>query len=198
MEFFRQRAQCLGQQTHLRNTHGKLAGFGLEQYADRAENVAEVVMLERVMRFLASVIVADEQLNFSAHVLNSGETGFAHYALQHHASGHRDVYLRGFQLVMGLLAEFGMQISGEMFALEIVGKGDAGFAYLGKFVAAFRDDLIGVQLGSGLVGGHGVMPIIPTSDAVPKLSRLRAKYTTGWRFDTLPHQFESHLLSLCI
>jgi len=81
VEFLRQRTQCLGQQTHLRDTHGKFAGLGLEQHTHRAEDVAEVVMLERVVRFLAGISIADEQLDAPAHILHRGEAGLAHHAL---------------------------------------------------------------------------------------------------------------------
>ncbi len=150
VEFFRQRAQRLGQQAHLRHPHGKLAGLGLEQHADCAEDVAEVVMLERVVRFLAGVAVADEQLDLAAHVLHRGEAGLAHHALQHHAPGHRNVNLRGFQFVMRLPAEFGMQIAGQMFALEVVREGDAGLAYRVELAAALGDDLVFVLGQDGL------------------------------------------------
>ena len=60
VEFFRKRAQRLGQQPHLRNPHGKLTSLGLEQTPDSTDYVAEVVMFERIMHVLAGVVVADE------------------------------------------------------------------------------------------------------------------------------------------
>ena len=66
-----------------------------------------------------------EHLDATAHVLRRGETGLAHHALQHHAPRDCDLDLRGLQLVMRLLAEFGMQVACQMFALEVVRESDA-------------------------------------------------------------------------
>ena len=142
VEFFRQWAQRLGQQAHLLDAHGKLAGFGLEQHADSAENVAEIIMFECVVRFLAGVVIADEQLYLSAHVLQRGKARLAHHALQHHAPGHGNMYLRGFQFFMRPPAEFVMQIARQMLALEVVRESDACLTYRIELAAAFRDDLV--------------------------------------------------------
>jgi hypothetical protein len=42
---------------------------------------------------------------------------------------------------MRLLAEFGMQVTRQMFALEVVRECNACLAYLGKFMAALREDM---------------------------------------------------------
>ena len=84
----------------MRHTYREFVGLGLEQHAHRAEDVPEIIVLERRVRFFAHAIVAEEQLDATAHILHCGEAGLAHHALQHHATRHRDVYLQGFQLVM--------------------------------------------------------------------------------------------------
>jgi hypothetical protein len=50
--------------------------------------------------------------------------------------------LRCLQLVMGFLAEFGVQISSEMLALEVVRECNTGFAYFSQLAATFREDLV--------------------------------------------------------
>jgi len=156
VELLRQRAQCLRQQTHLSDAHRKLARLGFEQHTRRAENVAEVVMLELVVRLFAGVVVADEQLDAPAHVLHRGKTRLAHYALQHHASRYCDRYLCGFQFVMCLVAIFGMQAGSHVLALEVIGEGDAFFADRLQLGAALRHDLVLVLRWDVLFGGHGV------------------------------------------
>ena len=100
VEFFRQRAQCLGQQAQAGHAHGKFVCFGLEQHARSTQDVAQIVMLERIMRRLAGIAIADEKLDAPAHVLHRGETGLAHHALQHHAPGHGHADMRRLQLVV--------------------------------------------------------------------------------------------------
>jgi hypothetical protein len=52
------------------------------------------------------------------------------------------VNLRGFQLVMRLLAKLGVQIASKMLALEVVRESNACLAYRAELAAAFRDDLV--------------------------------------------------------
>jgi len=53
LEFLGQWPQRLHEQTQLSHFQGKLAGLGLEKGSARAEDVAEVVMLEGLVRSLA-------------------------------------------------------------------------------------------------------------------------------------------------
>ena len=57
MEFFRQRAQRLGQQADGRHAHREFAGLGAEQHAGCADDVAKVVVLECLVRLGAGAIV---------------------------------------------------------------------------------------------------------------------------------------------
>ena len=75
-------------------------------------------MLERVMRFLARVAIADEELNTSAHILNSREAGLAHHPLQHHAPRYRYLDFHFLQLLFALVSIGSMQFGGKIFALN--------------------------------------------------------------------------------
>ena len=57
VEFFRQRAQRLGQQADRLGLHGQLALVGLEQRAGDADEVAQVPVLERVVRIEPGEVV---------------------------------------------------------------------------------------------------------------------------------------------
>ena len=67
VEFVRQRAQRFGQQTQLGAVDRQFAGLGFEQLAACAEDIAQVPLLELVVVYAFSQIVArDVQLNAAA------------------------------------------------------------------------------------------------------------------------------------
>ena len=142
VEFFWQGAQCLGQQAQLAHAYRQLAGFGLEQHTDCAQNIAQIIMFERVMRSFAGIAIADVELHAPAHILQRRKTGLAHHAFQHHASGNAHLDRRGIQHLVAEIAVTGVQISRQMFTLKIIGKGYALCAYCSQFGAAFGDDFV--------------------------------------------------------
>ena len=58
-------------------------------------------------------------------VLQRGEAGLAHHALEHHAAGHADHGDVFVQLLRRLGAVVRQQVGGAVAGLEVVGKGDA-------------------------------------------------------------------------
>ena len=90
VELLRQRPQRLREQAHAVALDRQLAGLRLEQRARRADDVAEVPVLERVERLGADAVERDVELDAPGHVLQRREARLAHHALQHHAAGDGD------------------------------------------------------------------------------------------------------------
>ena len=90
MKFFRQWAQRFGEQPKVGYTNGELASPGSEQRVLSAENIAEVIMLERRLCLSTGHINRNIKLDTAAHVLDRREARLAHDAFQYHASGHAD------------------------------------------------------------------------------------------------------------
>ncbi|OIQ80090.1 hypothetical protein GALL_381680 [mine drainage metagenome] len=141
MEFFRQRAQRLGQQAKRIDLDRELAGPGLEQHALGGKDVAHVPLLEAIVEFVADVLLRDEQLDAAGGVLQGGEAGLAHHPLQHHAPGHGHADIMRLQLFARFFAVLGMQVASQVRAAEIVGEGDALLAQRAQFGTAVGDDM---------------------------------------------------------
>jgi hypothetical protein len=92
VELVRQRAQALGQQAHRAGLDRQLAGLGLEQRAFAAQDVAQVPALEGGQGLGAHHVLGDVELDAAGGVLQGGEAGLAHDALEHHAAGHADLH----------------------------------------------------------------------------------------------------------
>jgi hypothetical protein len=70
----------------------------------RADDVADVPALERGVGVLARAVVADVELDAAGDVLDGGEAGLAHHALEHDAAGDLDLDRRGFEFLAGFRA----------------------------------------------------------------------------------------------
>jgi hypothetical protein len=122
VELLRQRTQRFGQQADAAALDGQLAGLGLEQRAFAADDVAEVPALELLVGFFAADVVADEDLDAAGDVLDAGEAGLAHHALEHDAAGDLDLDRGGFQFLARLAAVELVELAGEVFARKSLGK----------------------------------------------------------------------------
>ena len=142
VKFFRQRAQCLGQQAQFGAAHRQFAGLGLEQRAHRTDDVAAVPALELGVRGLAGIVIADVKLDAAGQILHRGKTGLAHDALEHHAARHLHLHRHGFQFLARLLAIKLVQLAGCVLACEVIGVGAARLAPLGELGAALGDELV--------------------------------------------------------
>ena len=121
----------------------QLAGFGAEHHALGADQVADVPFLETfVVNALGQVVALQEQLDAAGHVLQLGETGLAHDALRHHATGDRYPHLHLFELFGTLVAVFHVQALRQRIAAKIVRERAALRAQRGQFFAPLRDQLV--------------------------------------------------------
>jgi hypothetical protein len=145
VEFLRQRPQRLGQQADVGALDGQFAGLGLEQRAFATDDVAEVPALEFLVCRLAADVVADEDLDAAGNILDAGEAGLAHHALEHDSAGDLDLDRRGFEFLAGLCAVELVEPAGKVFAREVVGEGLARGAPGGEFLAAFGDQAVFVD-----------------------------------------------------
>ena len=168
VEFLRQRPQRLHEQTQLRHFKGKLAGLGLEKGSARAEDVAEVVMLEGLVRSLADGVARNVELDAAAHVLHGRETGLAHEALEHHAAGDGRFHGLRLDLLVGFPAPGLVQVGCEVLAAEVVREGGAALSQFGELRAPLRDYLVFVLL-QRLLGHRCYTPFFKL--AVMKSSR---------------------------
>ena len=156
VELVRQRAQRLGQQAQAMGVDGQLAVVGLEQHAFDTEDVAQVPVLEGLVRVGAGVVVGNVDLDAAAAVLQGGETGLAHHPLEHHAAGQGNGRRRmGFQFLLGLVSQAGVQVGGMVAPLEVIGEGEALFAQRSEFLPPFLHDLVFVLSRRYQRFGHG-------------------------------------------
>ena len=104
----RQRPQRLRQHAQLFDAHRQLAGLGLEQRAGGREDVAHVVLLERLVGF-AQRVPLQEDLDLPGAILQLGEARLAHDALEHHAAGDVHAHGVGIEPLGRLVAVLGRQ-----------------------------------------------------------------------------------------
>ena len=71
--------------------------LGFEQSPFGGNDVAHVPVFERSMDVFTHAFVVDVKLNLPRAVLYRGEAGFAHDALEHHATGDRNLYVLRFE-----------------------------------------------------------------------------------------------------
>ena len=157
--FVRQRTQGFGQQADVGHAHGQFTVVGFEQSAFRADDVAQVPVVEVVQDFLAHAFVVQIKLDLTGHVLNGGEAGFAHLTFEHHAAGHFDGNALRVEFFFADFTVLGVQVGGKAVAFEIVRVSVAFFADVVQFFAAQGDDLVFVQLRLDLrivLFAHGV------------------------------------------
>ena len=93
---FRQRMQRLGEQRDLRGFHGDFARMGAEHLARHAQHIANIVVLERGVGFLAHDIALYVNLNLPIAIQKMRKARLAHHAARHHAprDGHGHALLR--------------------------------------------------------------------------------------------------------
>ena len=90
MPFFRRRAQRLGQNHERIELDGNLAGLGGEQFAARADEIAEVEVRENVptaRRGFFEMIFLRVNLEPAGLVAHVNEHGLAHFAVRGDAPG---------------------------------------------------------------------------------------------------------------
>ncbi len=152
-----QGAQRLDQQSHLLGPNGQLAGARFEQHAVATDPVAQVVVFEGGMGLFTSDIVGNVDLNAPRTVLQSGKTGLAHHALEHHAARHPHPHASRFERVgrVGLVApKLRLQAGCLVRGLEIIRKRRTDLAQRGEFGAALRDEVAVVS--GGRMGGVSI------------------------------------------
>ena len=89
----------------------QFAGFGFEQSAACAENIAEIPLFELlVVDTFRQIVTGNVELNATTHILQRYERGFAHDTTGHHASGNADFDPEIFQLLVALLVVALMQL----------------------------------------------------------------------------------------
>ena len=144
--FVGQRTQGFGQQADVGHAHGQFTVVGFEQSTFRADDVAQVPVVEVIQNFLAHAFVVQIKLDLTGHVLNGGEAGFAHLTFEHHTAGHFDGNTLRVEFFFADFAVLGVQVGGKAVAFEIVRVSVAFFADVVQFLAAQGDDLVFIQL----------------------------------------------------
>jgi len=89
----RQRTQGLHEQAHTLGTHAQLACLRTEEHSLRADDVADVPALERVVHRVPQRLLLQEELDLAGAIRDLGEARLAHDALGQHAAA--DVHARG-------------------------------------------------------------------------------------------------------
>ena len=121
--------------------------FVLNSVPGRADDVAQVPVLERLERVGADGVERHVELDAARHVLQRREARLAHHALQHHPAGDRDGDAERFELLVGLAVVARVQVGRERVAAEVVRERLSLRAQRGELRAALGDDLV-------LVGGR--------------------------------------------
>ncbi len=85
----RQRTKGLGQQLHVRDLHGGLAGTRAHHGPAHPHPVAKIVLAELCEEGLADVVLAEVELHTAVHIGEMCKGGLPLTAPRHEASGHR-------------------------------------------------------------------------------------------------------------
>ena len=158
MKLVGQRPQRLGQQTQRTHPHRQLALHRPKERAFGGDDVAEVPVLEGVVRSAAHTFIVDPELQPVGRVLEGGKARLALDPLEHHATGDRDLDRGRLERLAAVLGMRGQQRAGAVGRHEVVGIGDAGFTQTGELGAPLGDDLVLVDRRGGgieLCGGRG-------------------------------------------
>ena len=134
----------------------EFAGAGAEEVSADADVVAEVEQFVEFESFVADGIFLDVNLQLLAALLQVSESGFAHQANGHDASGHADVDARLFEFFGSLLrvcAQNLLERVGE-FVLAAVGGLAQGLDLFQLFAAQVVNMIVECQ-GSPLGAGDG-------------------------------------------
>ncbi len=169
VKFVRQGAQALGQQANAAGLDGELAGASLHQRALGANDVTQVPMFEGFERLGTDSIQLHVDLDAPAGVLQGGERGLAHDALQHHAAGNAHRFRGGFELLSAGQTVHGMQRRRLMLRAEVVGEGRASLSEARELGAPLGNNVRFVELVFGSVvsgGGRSGFSHVEPSRAV--------------------------------
>ena len=90
VELLRQHLQGLAQQRQGLDVDGRFAGLGAEHRAGHADDVAQIVLLERGIGILAQIVAGDVNLHFALRVQQVRKGRLAHHAAGDHAARQRD------------------------------------------------------------------------------------------------------------
>ncbi len=120
VELLRQRSYRLGEQTHFAGVEGQFAFVGSEYRPFRGDDIAEIPVLERLVRFRASGVVGHVDLKAPRGVLQGRERDLAHDPFQHHPAGDRGGHLVLLELLLRLRGVDLCQVGGEFLAAEVV------------------------------------------------------------------------------
>ena len=164
VEFVRQRAQRFGQQADFGSLHREFARLGLHQGAGDGNDVAQVPGFEIGVDVFTNAVALDIDLDATGQVLDGGERGLAHDALEHHAAGQLDFNRQAFEFLGGFFTIAFKHLGGGILALEVIREGFAGLAPFGQFGAALGDELVFVLLDRGLLFGVGHIHSLKTVD----------------------------------
>ena len=141
-ELLGQRTQRLGQQADLAGLDGQFAGLGFHHGADDPHDVAQVPVLEVGVDVLANGIAGDVELDAARHVLDGGEAGLAHDALEHHAAGDFHFDRHALEFFGALPGVELIELVGKVLAREIVREGLAGLPPFDEFGTSLGDKLV--------------------------------------------------------
>ena len=104
VELLGQRQQGFGQERDRLRAHGHFAALGAEDLALDADDIADVVFLEAVVRGLVHLILAGVELDAAGLVLQIAEGDLAHAALGHETARDGDGFaLHLVKMVLDLL-----------------------------------------------------------------------------------------------
>ena len=154
VELVGQWSQRFGEQPHHVAANGQLALLGLEERALGGHDVAQVPVLEGIMRFGAHAVIVHPELDAARGVLQRGKACLALHALQDHPAchGYRDVV--GFQFLAGLAVVCGQQGTCPVGRHEIVGEGHGHcFTQRRQLGAPLGNDLVLVDGQLGVAAG---------------------------------------------
>ncbi len=93
-----------------------------EQAAGCTNDVADIPFLECLVDTFGQTIALEAKLNLPGPVLQFDKTGLAHDTLDHHSTGHTDVYVFLAKMLVFVLSVALMQLLGQRIAPEIIRK----------------------------------------------------------------------------
>ena len=136
-----QRPQRLHQQAQAVHAHRQLARLGAEQHAARADDVADVPALERLVG-RTERIVLQEQLQLPGAIGDLREARLAHQALEQHAAADAHPCRICFEPLLRALAERGVQLARERVPPQVIRIRKSRRAQLRQLRAPLRDELV--------------------------------------------------------
>ena len=136
---FRQRPQCLGHERGAFHAHRDFARLGFEERAFRAEDVAQIELLERGIGLVAHHVLLEVELDLPLLIENLHELALAHVADHHQPSGDGHVH-RVFLAVDIGRERFRGKVGGRKIGPKRIG---ATGPHLGELLPAHRMLVVG-------------------------------------------------------